>query len=1126
MKRNLLSVVVLTMMVSFSVASVLSWRGPSDRQKHIERYQRSARVQSHRRLLDRENRGERVTIQTEANRNFTEDRSWLLRPEIFDQLDSAGQRAALLINGRLEARGRSSEVREQDLAPQAVPGENQRVNDPSLDRDGRTQSETSVAINGNNIIVSFNDADFNNGSGYAYSTNGGATFTHKRIPRLGAGFNLGDGVVAFGPTNEVYYSTLLVTASGRGLVGVSRSTDSGATFTAPVDAITTAGSSRVHPDKSWMIVDKGAASPNRGNLYVTWTHFTEEDGGFIMLSRSTNGGTSFDAPVRLSPQDGTYVVQGSMPAVAPNGDVYVAYYDVHQPNENGAISIVKSTNGGTTFSAPQRAAAFNSVGTATGGGTVRTNSFPVITVDANGNVHMVFNGVTAIPGADRSDIFYVRSGDGGATFSTPQKLNDDNTSTSQLFPFIAVAGNGTIGAKWWDRRNDPQNDLLTDVYMTLSTDGGATFSKNFRVTNHNWAPGPVEADLAEGYHGDYDGLAADNNNFYVPWSDERHNDPDIFFAQVPANQNPSAPDFNISVQKLLYNVTAGQSVDVDVNTRGDNSFAGALNLSGSPALNGLSFNFLNPSVPSGQAGRVTLATTAALAPNTYVNTVTATGGGISRSTSFRSLVYDSSRTEGAPVNASNTPGFTLTPAMRIDANNVFHLAYADDTLVGAGDTAIDVAYAKSTDNGRTFSAPRKLNGNFSIAVSPTVALDAANNIYIAWVGLDGNDDPGAFLVKSTDGGASFSAPSRFGSSTHFPDLPNLAVAPSGHLLAVYIEDSGFDTRLFATRSTDGGATFSAPAQVSQPGDSVFSQGYAAFDSANRAYVIYDDNADLPSQVKFAAAPDGQNFGTPKAISNPETPAFASHMAVDGNNHVYVTFYNRLETTAVNREVVVIKSTDGGATFGAERNLSNNEGQSIFPFVIVGANGKMGVAWEDDTGNELVDIYVARSIDSGATFGGASNLSNNFGLSTIVAGAADRDGKLFVAWIDDSAANQEVFLSSVTPTGNEPLPPLGPDFAIAFPQSPVNITAPGKTNIPVTITRTGGFTGSVTVDQPVSSNGKIKIPTEAQTTTGNQVTFRFKIKGSAPQGPFPITFTARDTTGRTRTATLTLNINFQ
>src|SRR5207244_2501715 len=138
-------------------------------------------------------------------------------------------------------------------------------------------------------------------------------------------------------------------------------------------------------------------------------------------------------------------VQGSMPAVAPNGDVYVAYENLQQ----GSISIAKSTDGGKTFTSPKIAARFNSISSIrlTGGNGVRAFSFPSITVDKNGTVHLVFAAASALFIPDRSDIFYVRSTNGGESFSLPRKLNDDATTTTQINPSIAATADGALGVK-------------------------------------------------------------------------------------------------------------------------------------------------------------------------------------------------------------------------------------------------------------------------------------------------------------------------------------------------------------------------------------------------------------------------------------------------------------------------------------------------------------------------------------------------------------------------------------------------------------------------------------------------------------------------------------------------------
>lgn len=197
--------------------------------------------------------------------------------------------------------------------------------------------------------------------------------------------------MAFGPNGESYYAGLAFVPNGdgrtRGIIGVGKSTDNGTTFSTPADASTSASNVTDMQDKEWIAVDKGASSPFKGNVYVSWTDFTQTTGSFINFARSTNGGASFKPPVAVSPRDATQLVQGSVPVVAPNGDLYVAFSDGH--SSIGGIAIVKSTDGGRTFSAETKVASVVNTSTMTGGGGVRTNSFPSVTVDSNGTVHMV-----------------------------------------------------------------------------------------------------------------------------------------------------------------------------------------------------------------------------------------------------------------------------------------------------------------------------------------------------------------------------------------------------------------------------------------------------------------------------------------------------------------------------------------------------------------------------------------------------------------------------------------------------------------------------------------------------------------------------------------------------------------
>lgn len=240
------------------------------------------------------------------------------------------------------------------------------------------------------------------------------------------------------------------------------------------------------------------------------------------------------------------------------GEVYVAWENFEGASGAGSLAslrIRKSTDGGISFGPEVTVTTLTEIGDTIASsssycfrpalkGSIRVQNFPIMATAPNGNVYIVFTSDPA--GADAADVFFTRSLDGGATWSTPLKLNDDSTTNDQFFPFVTVAANGTVLAMWYDRRNDPTNTEL-DVYMAASTDGGTTFGPNVRLTNQS-SPlvktllnfDPIVADC---YMGDYNYATADHSSFYLTWGDNRdfvtsptigsRPDPNAYFAKIP-----------------------------------------------------------------------------------------------------------------------------------------------------------------------------------------------------------------------------------------------------------------------------------------------------------------------------------------------------------------------------------------------------------------------------------------------------------------------------------------------------------------------------------------------------------------------------------------------------------------
>ncbi|MFI5180209.1 MAG: PKD domain-containing protein [Thermoanaerobaculia bacterium] len=995
------------------------------------------------------------------------DRSWLLKPGIFGRLSSGGRRIALswnglgpVVRGGLRT-GAATAVAPASAGPPDV-RQNVRVNNPAMDEVGHTNSESSIAVRSGRIVVGFNGAARNT-SAWAVSEDGGASFLHQRLPGPPDGFTYGDPAVAFGPGGEVYYATMMSTGNDTiSTVGVSKSTDGGMTFSAPVDAAADVTDSTSLQDKEWLAVDTNASSSYRGTVYVSWTFIGSFGGTIIYFTRSRDGGQTFDPPQPLSPLD-TYGVRNPVIAVGPAGEVYVAFEDGHIYPDG--ITVVKSTDGGSSFTGPYGVVAFRGLSVLTGGGGVRASSYPTLAVDATGALHLAFAATKSTATSDRADIIYTRSVNGGVNWSTLVTLNDDATATTQAFPWLAVAADGSVAVKWADRRNDARNDGLTDVYMAISRDGGATWGKNFRITDTNWVYGPIEAGVASGYHGEYDGLAADGGSFYLSWSDERGSDPGVYFAWVPETFDGSTPDANVSAQQVYEAVRQGHSAVFDLATAGTNGFSAPLSLSAGPALPGLTFAFSAPTVVPGGTVQLTASAMTEVPPGDYHLTVTASGGGLSRATTIWLTVYPAARPVPVPSNVTATAGFTGSGGVVADGSGRLHLLYEDDTQAVQGE---DVFYRRSLDGGVTWSAPLKLNSPASYGVDTVLAADAAGHVVAVWVGGALTDTTTfIYAARSSDGGATFSAPAVLTPTDQHAVYPAVSLDRSGNPMVVYVEDGSTSTYVYTTRAV-GGGVFDTPLAIPETAAATITRPGFAYDSKGVAYLAYtrqvlDASGQIASNVRLAVGKDGRNFASPVDLTHAaDANAYAPHVAVGPDDSVLIAYYAMLTTASgdLNREVMLIRSTDGGGTFSSPVNVSRNVGQSTFPSVAAETSGAIDVVWEDDLGGAGSDVLLCRSIDAGRTFSPPLNVSANLGLSGSAANplentggsgrsavSAAPNGTLFISWLDDSAANPDVFLVGADPARLINLPPTA---SITSPAPGVSVEA----GVPVSFSGSG------------------------------------------------------------------------
>lgn len=372
------------------------------------------------------------------------------------------------------------------ITPTFVPGsplDGNTVTPPDVtvnqDTAGAPQNETAIAVdptNPNVILAGANDyvsrawsctvggtpcSALGDGySGTYLSTDGGQTWCCTAtdpnhlgtlIPGVehltGGPYDAGgDPAVAFDSHGTPYYAGLgFDRTSAPNTVTVSRGTISGGSlrWSAPT-FINATTSPAVLNDKEWIAVDANPASPFRDRVYVTWTRFlfNAKNGAYtqspIFFASSSNGGATFTAPKAIS--SNVLYSQGSRPVVGPDGSLYVFWDGATRLASLDSTYMVKSTDGGATWSAPVQVSTLNEIEPLVDT-LFRVNSFPAAAAAPNGDLYVTWNTETS----DGSVAVWSKSTDGGAHWSSPQRAFAAAARTPIGYP-VAQPSGGTLNA--------------------------------------------------------------------------------------------------------------------------------------------------------------------------------------------------------------------------------------------------------------------------------------------------------------------------------------------------------------------------------------------------------------------------------------------------------------------------------------------------------------------------------------------------------------------------------------------------------------------------------------------------------------------------------------------------------
>ncbi|PIV33040.1 MAG: hypothetical protein COS34_09900, partial [Lysobacterales bacterium CG02_land_8_20_14_3_00_62_12] len=341
-------------------------------------------------------------------------------------------------------------------------------------------SESAVAVNpvNTNLVIAGTNGP---GAGQKMwrSSDGGVTW--------GAAISLAstccDPTVGWSPDGTIAYAGALSSVVGGGTnVLFYRSTNNGSTWTL-AKTLSTAHAS----DKEYLSVDMYATSPNKGNIYMAW-----HDGNVQQFSRSTDTGLTWSATQVI---DSASRGIGSDLMSDKNGNVYFVFPTTSGGSNAKTIRVVKSTNGGASFQAGVTAAALNADFDFPIPAMETRRAFVYVSAQAdtsNGafanSLYITYNDTSTLENnttasANHSVVKVLRSRDGGATWASSTAHSTADISTVDRFnPWMSVDQTGRVFVIYYDTRHSSGRSG-TDIYYTVSTDGGVTFGTAVRLTS-------------------------------------------------------------------------------------------------------------------------------------------------------------------------------------------------------------------------------------------------------------------------------------------------------------------------------------------------------------------------------------------------------------------------------------------------------------------------------------------------------------------------------------------------------------------------------------------------------------------------------------------------------------------
>jgi len=298
-----------------------------------------------------------------------------------------------------------------------------------------------------------------------------------------------------------------------------------------------------------------------------------------------------------------------------------------------------------------------------------------------------------------------------------------------------------------------------------------------------------------------------------------------------------------------------------------------------------------------------------------------------------------------------------------------------------------------------WTSAKRLTWNADDDVNGNIAVDSSGVLHVIWEGwrtYPMTDACEIFYKKSTNGGVAWTPTRRITWRESLFRYVDIAVDSYDNIHVVWYEEAYGHNEICYTKSTDGGATWTAARYITWAAWSRYPEIIA--DSFTDLYVTFADGLSGDWVPYYKKSTDSGATWSPRRAW-----AFGRALSVDPSGHLHVVWG---DSSPGNQEIYYKKSTNGGDTWTARRRLTWTAGDSKGPEISIDPSGQFHVLWCDNTSGQY-EYYYKKSTDGGNSWTSAKRVT--WGLSVLgqLTVAADPSHILHAVWVDSAPGNHEL-----------------------------------------------------------------------------------------------------------------------